>query len=579
MVEHGQYIATVTKMLHDTDTAVITNALMVLEEFHRAQGGIPLTSDLIMHLLNRISEFSEWGVNIILDLLSRYTPSSEDETFAIMNVLDPLLRTANSGAVLGTIKCFIILTRPFPDIQAQVYQRAKPPMLTFITGGVPEIQYAILKHLEVILQRPAAKGLFDDEYRQLFVRYHEPTHVKYLKVDLLPYVVNEENAREIAAELGEYVTDVDAELSKRAIASLGEIAMRVTVVSVDMTQRLVELVNLDMPYVRAEAVKVLGNVIRIFPDMRAHVLPFMSRSLKRVEDPDALAVLVWMLGEYGKEIIEAPYMLEPIIDNYSEEQSLAVKLQILTSAMKLFFKRPPEMQHMLGRLLAFAVNETSNQDLHDRALLYYRMLQTDVYAASNIFKGLELSANPPITTFAESMKEELRTKVFDEFNSLAVIYGKPCVQFIKEAYMQVRKTRQDLKVNGTVVAPTPSSAPAASVAAAPVQSVNLLDWDDQDYTANSAVATSSNSGLVLEQNADISPQQFQQLWTSLPDAFTGKLCVLSAHPSNTNDIEESMRNVKVKRNMTCVFLLFAGAHNGIRRHSFASRIEIFLIRC
>jgi hypothetical protein len=48
-------------------------------------------------------------------------------------------------------------------------------------------------------------------------------------------------------------------------------------------------------------------------------------------------------------------------DAYSEESSVEVKMQLLTAAMKLFFKRPPQMQSMLGRLLAAAVEDVSNQ--------------------------------------------------------------------------------------------------------------------------------------------------------------------------------------------------------------------------
>ena len=86
--------------------------------------------------------------------------------------------------------------------------------------------------------------------------------MKHLKVDLLPLICNERNARDIATELGEYVTDVDAELAKRAIRSIGRIAMKIMSVSVEMAQTLIELINMDSPYVRAEAVTVLVNITR-----------------------------------------------------------------------------------------------------------------------------------------------------------------------------------------------------------------------------------------------------------------------------------------------------------------------------
>jgi AP-4 complex subunit beta-1 len=52
-------------------------------------------------------------------------------------------------------------------------------------------------------------------------------------------------------------------------------------------------------------------------------------------------------------------MIERIIKRYEDEPSTLIKLQLLTATMKLFFKRPPEMQHMLGRLLELVLNEVT----------------------------------------------------------------------------------------------------------------------------------------------------------------------------------------------------------------------------
>lgn len=45
------------------------------------------------------------------------------------------------------------------------------------------------------------------------------------------------------------------------------------------------------------------------------------------------------------------------MDRVASEQSAEVKLQLLTATMKLFFKKPPECQDMLGRLLKFCVGK------------------------------------------------------------------------------------------------------------------------------------------------------------------------------------------------------------------------------
>ena len=107
------------------------------------------------------------------------------------------------GAVLGTVKCFINLTANHPDLQPQVFLRAKAPLLTLITGTQTEVQYAMLKHLKLLFELPAARGIFDEGYRHFFVRYDEPSHVKHMKVDILPLISNNNNAREICAELVE----------------------------------------------------------------------------------------------------------------------------------------------------------------------------------------------------------------------------------------------------------------------------------------------------------------------------------------------------------------------------------------
>ncbi len=67
---------------------------------------------------------------------------------------------------------------------------------------------------------------------------------------------------------------------------------------------------------------------------------------------------------------DAPYLLEPLAEGFAEE-AVPVRLALLAAVTKLFFRRPPECQKLLGSVLAAASSDT-NQDVHDRALLYYR---------------------------------------------------------------------------------------------------------------------------------------------------------------------------------------------------------------
>lgn len=569
----ANYIPKLYDMLLDVDANVVTNVILVLNELQIEQGGMQLTSSTIMTLLTRIGEFTEWGLNAILELVARYRPASEDETFAIMNLLDPVLRTANSGAVLSTFKCFMNLTAKVPELHTQIYLRAKPPILTLITSSNFEVQYNVLKHLEIILRRKNAKGIFDDEFRQFFVRYNEPAHVKCLKVELLPIISNDVNAADIAAELGEYVTDVDSELSKRAIDALGKIAMSVAAVSPTITQTLIDLVDLDIPYVRAQAVLNVSYVMRVVPSIRSQMLPYLSKCLKRVDDAEAKGALLWMLGEYGHEVTEAPYLLEPIIDAYGEEQSSHIKLHVLAASMKLFFKRPPEMQAMLGRLLVSAVNDSSDQDVHDRALMYYRLLQhsqQNLKVAASLFHG---QADASIqqegrASFAEDEDDTLRNAVFQEFNSLAVLFGAPSSQFIAEEFQMkienapivddafevpgtgfVGASLESAQTAAPESMPQPIVQDTPTVAAPMGGSINLLDLGD-DFDVNYSAPSSSNAyglenleapTLQLDRSPpEMTAQNFQSLWSSLPEAYNGQLCMLSRAVSASTEVEALM---------------------------------------
>lgn len=79
-----------------------------------------------------------------------------------------------------------------------------------------------------------------------------------------------------------------------------------------------------------------------------------------VVEQQAKGALVWMLGEYGQDVPDSPYILESIVEGWGEEESETVRLEILTAVAKLFFKRPPECHKLLGRTLKLGT-EDSNQ--------------------------------------------------------------------------------------------------------------------------------------------------------------------------------------------------------------------------
>jgi len=76
----------------------------------------------------------------------------------------------------------------------------------------------------------------------------------------------------------------------------------------------------------------------------------LTQAMDFVSEAESKIALIWILGEFGEHIEDAPYILENFLDSIEDSQeSLEVKHTLLTASVKLFLRRPPEMQPILGK--------------------------------------------------------------------------------------------------------------------------------------------------------------------------------------------------------------------------------------
>ncbi|CAI9093465.1 OLC1v1028968C1 [Oldenlandia corymbosa var. corymbosa] len=424
-------------MLNDPDAQVVANCLSGLQEIWSLEASkseeairdreILLSKPVIYYLLNRIKEFNEWAQCIVLELVSKYVPSDSNDIFDIMNLLEDRLQHANGAVVLATIKVFLQLTLSMTDVHQQVYERIKAPLLTLVSSGSPEQSYAVLSHLHLLVMR--APFIFSSDYKHFYCQYNEPFYVKKLKLEMLTAVANESNTYEIVTELCEYAANVDIPIARESIRAVGKIALQQYDVNA-IVDRLLQFLEMEKDYVTAETLVLVKDLLRKYPQWSQDCIAVVGNiSSKNVQEPKAKAALIWMLGEYAQEMQDAPYILESLIENWEEELSAEVRLHILTAVMKCFLKRPPETQNALGAALAAGLADF-HQDVHDRALLYYRLLQYNVSVAERV-------VNPPkqaVSVFADTQSSEIKDRIFDEFNSLSVVYQKPSYMFTDKEY-------------------------------------------------------------------------------------------------------------------------------------------------
>eukprot|EP00250_Pteridium_aquilinum_P017380 c23603_g1_i1 orf=141-2654(+) len=424
-------------MLRDLDPQVVANCLCALQEILNQEGnnieeaGLEkdfLTSKPIVYgFLNRIKDFSEWAQCLVLELVAKYVPVDPNETFDIMNLLEDRLQHANSAVVLATIKVFLNLTMSMADVHQQVYERIKAPLMTLVSSGSAEQSYAVLCHLHLLVMR--APVLFSLDYKHFYCRYSDPSYIKKLKLEMLTAVANENNTYEIVTELSEYAANVDVAIARESIRAVGKIALQQYDVNA-IVDRLLQFLEMEKDYVTAETLVLVKDLLRKYPQWSQDCIAVVGNvSSKHVQESKAKAALLWMLGEYASDMPDAPYVLEGFVESWTEEDSPEVRLELLTAVAKCFFKRAPETQKILGEALAAALSD-AHQDVHDRGLFYYRLLQHGVETAERVI-------NPPkqaVSVFADVQSSEIKDRIFDEFNTLAVVYQEPSYMFLDKEH-------------------------------------------------------------------------------------------------------------------------------------------------
>jgi len=505
-------------LIAEMDAGVVGNCLIVLKEIDGVQ--TLATKPIVYALINRIKSFSEWNQVLILDLVSAYELETSEETFDIMNALESRLGAPNSAIVLGTVKIFLNITLGMPDVHQQVLERIKAPLFTLANSGLAETAYAVWAHIRLLVKR--APMLFSTDYKSFYFRASDSNAVKRLKLSMLTEIADAQNTYAIVTELTEYVTDVDAAIACASVRAVGDIAL-VSADDIDgIVDRLLLFFDLDIDHVTAETIVVAADILRKRPKHTGKCIKAMENiDLYDISEPKARIALIWIYGEYGEDIPSAPYYVEQSLLNLSDEVTPRVRVQLLACAMNLFFKRPPEMQAMLGAALEAGARDV-DQEVRETAMVYYRLLERDVEAAARVVNSRDKS---PIYTFKEStVDEKTFDMVFTEMNTLSVLYERPSETFIN-ADAATRRTYDDDEPAAETEDLVGSSlldhadmidfgADDASDNASTSggSAVNLMSLLDIDVPATAAMATPT--AFALTPSPALDPASFQSKWAS-----------------------------------------------------------------
>ncbi|KPA81670.1 putative beta-adaptin [Leptomonas pyrrhocoris] len=568
--EH-QYFEHALRMLSDPDVQVSSNALDVLLEVTRLESIKELAAELhppfivskslLYQLLNRLRVLNEWQQIQVIRLCLQYTPSSEDEMFDMMNLLDERLESNNTGVVIACSCAFFHLTQNAPAVQRKVFQRLREPLLVIATSHVTETAYAALCHVKLLVQRDPR--LFDEDIRAFYCTVNEPSSNKCVKMDILASTVTAASVKAVLDELVAYSEDRNATVARTAIATMGRVTLRLPDALGSVLALFTDFITLGLEDVRGATLSVLADVLRQHVQLDK-VRPLLQTIVQCYKaspftDDESRLSFLWLLGEFGEYVAEAPYILEIFSDSVLKEPA-ALRLQLLTSAATLFFKRPPEMQRCLGRVFHALLNEFTSADVLDKALLYFRLLRTDVAVAARVI----CAAKAPIRAFAEDVDANLLDRLMAEFDTLSVVYGVPQETFIvddkasagdeeEEEEQEVEEERREGK-QLEMYNPNDVDGNGANTRALFIGDASAAGMDQLFGSDDAARA----APLCLSSDAQLDASVFQQQWSQLDVAATFSVTLQTSGMPSVDAVEAALEDHDI-------FVLASGVQDGAQK--------------
>jgi len=287
----------------------------------------------------------------------------------------------------------------------------------------------------------------------------------------------------------EYVNDVNSNFSKHVIRKIGSLGLRVDQALVQIVNLLKSLLTRSIDYIVAESLCLLQNLLRKFPSILDEFSKTLETAIAEINsEPKGLSAAIWILGEFGLKLENAPYILENLLDQFvGDIQSPKIIYALLLAGAKLFFKSPGEMQHILGKIFEMILKNYHDVDLRDRTYYIYNLLLKDVNLAEYIICGDFAT----VDYLYSDLDDEFLDQIYSEFNTLSIIYRKPEEKFVKnldenETFAQKKLEEEEQKMKNNQNEDNNSN----------TNNNNLLKNDFDDITGNLSNIDITNNNLA-----------------------------------------------------------------------------------
>ncbi|ORX71492.1 Adaptor protein complex beta subunit [Linderina pennispora] len=563
LVEEERFLDMLKDLLADGNPSVVANAVAALTEISERSPNIKLKLNMKIanKLITALNECNEWGQVYILESLMYVTPQDSNDAETIIERIMPRLQHGNSSVVLVAVKVIAYMMNYVGKVEAleQILHKLSPPLVTLLTAG-PEVQYITLRNIQLLLQRWPT--ILQNQMRAFFCKYDDPIYVKLAKLEVILALTTEENARVVLTELVEYATEIDVDFVRKAVRSIGRIAIKIELAADRCVRALLDLIQTKVNYVVQEAIVVIRDIFRKYPNRYEAIIGTLCENLDSLDEPEARAAMIWIIGQYADRIDNSDEVLDTFLDTFLEETG-EVQLALLTAIVKLFIMRPSAGQELVPKVLKWATEEVDSPDIRDRGFIYWRLLSTDPELARTVV----LSDKPEITAEAEKIDMPLLEELLLQVGTLSAIYRKPPVAFINFAKRRVLGTSPALTrltINPPPTARLPRANPSAMSQPANERQSNRQSTEPPATTRSSTQLNSSvldvsgNAGLSNPYINDVAPGMMQGGEAVLIDLMTMDDDEDEAHGNETQITSGGMVGFNANYDMTGMSMVQLG---------------------
>ncbi|XP_039172073.1 beta-adaptin-like protein C [Eucalyptus grandis] len=136
------------------------------------------------------------------------------------------------------------------------------------------------------------------------------------KLEIMIKLASDKNIDQVLLEFKECATEVDVDFVRKAVRAIDRCAIKLERAAERCISVLLELIKIKVNYVVQEAIIVIKDIFRRYPNIYESINATLCESLDTLDEPEAKSSMIWIIGEYAERIDNADELLESFLESF-----------------------------------------------------------------------------------------------------------------------------------------------------------------------------------------------------------------------------------------------------------------------